>query len=219
MLSRHHALHGLSNPDLSPHPLLVAPGDRLRTRRRRGPRAGDVGVSRRPADEVPFLTAVRRLERFRRPGGAIRWNVYGDTGDVERWVEVFVVESWLEHLRRHERMTAGDRIALDPAARFHSSEGGPRAASHRGGAICAPGIPGSHAARLRVLLDSRCARRQVAGWANDLHRLIANQGGREYPASGLAGRGLIEAGGAESTHTRVRFGPVDEISLDRNQRS
>ena len=86
-----------------------------------------------PADEVPFLAAVRRLERFRRRDGAIRWNVYRDTEDAERWIEVFVVESWLEHLRQHERVTAGDRLLLDAAAAFHRGEGGPRVRHHIAG--------------------------------------------------------------------------------------
>jgi hypothetical protein len=46
--------------------------------------------------------------------------------DPRRWVETFVVESWLEHLRQHERVTGVDRIALDAVRRFHATDGGPR---------------------------------------------------------------------------------------------
>jgi transmembrane secretion effector len=43
---------------------------------------------------------------------------------------VFVVESWLEHLRQHERITAGDRVLLDAARRFNVGDGGPRIRHH-----------------------------------------------------------------------------------------
>jgi hypothetical protein len=32
-----------------------------------------------------------------------------DSADPERYLEVFVTESWGEHLRQHERITAEDR--------------------------------------------------------------------------------------------------------------
>src|SRR3979409_346554 len=42
--------------------------------------------------------------------GAIRWNVLRDSADPERYLEIFVTESWGEHLRQQERITAEDRI-------------------------------------------------------------------------------------------------------------
>ena len=36
-----------------------------------------------------------------------------------RYVETFVVESWLEHLRQHERITVGDRTVQEGIRRFH----------------------------------------------------------------------------------------------------
>jgi hypothetical protein len=34
-------------------------------------------------------------------------------------METFVVESWAEHLRQHERLTVTDRIAEERALAFH----------------------------------------------------------------------------------------------------
>jgi transposase len=45
-------------------------------------------------------------------------------------VEIFVVESWLEHLRQHERITASDRVVLDAARRYHRGTDGPRVRHH-----------------------------------------------------------------------------------------
>jgi len=40
-------------------------------------------------------------------------------------VETFLVESWLEHLRQHERVTNADRVLQDAIHRFHV-EGTPK---------------------------------------------------------------------------------------------
>jgi hypothetical protein len=91
-----------------------------------------------PADAPAFLSAVRRLEPIRRRDGAIRWNVYRDTEEPRRWVETFVVESWLEHLRQHERITANDRVVLDGARAFHRGPDGPRVRHHIAGYLGPP---------------------------------------------------------------------------------
>jgi hypothetical protein len=44
--------------------------------------------------------------------------VFEDTGEQGRMVETFLVESWLEHLRQHERVTHADRAQEDAARRF-----------------------------------------------------------------------------------------------------
>jgi MFS family permease len=126
-------LHGLSNLDLRPDPRWTLPQTACELDGDEGPVLVTLEYHVDPADENAFLHAVRRLEAIRRRDGAIRWNVYQDTEDPKRWVETFVVESWLEHLRQHERVTAGDRVALDAAARFHRGDGGPRVRHHIAG--------------------------------------------------------------------------------------
>ena len=42
-----------------------------------------------------------------------------DSSDPQRYLEVFVTESWAEHLRQHERITAADREAERRAQAFH----------------------------------------------------------------------------------------------------
>jgi MFS family permease len=56
-----------------------------------------------------FLEVLRGLEPIRRRDGAVTWAVYQDPGQYGRYVESFVVASWVEHLRQHERVTVGDR--------------------------------------------------------------------------------------------------------------
>jgi MFS family permease len=65
------------------------------------------------ADLADFTLAMRRVERQRRRTGARRWGLYRDLAAPDLVLEIFVVESWAEHLRQHDRRTATDLAALD----------------------------------------------------------------------------------------------------------
>ena len=41
-----------------------------------------------------------------------------DTSDPSRHIEVFLSESWMEHLRQHERVTVSDRAVQEALNRF-----------------------------------------------------------------------------------------------------
>ena len=49
------------------------------------------------------------MARERRRDGAYAWGVFEDMAQRGRFVETFLVESWLEHLRQHDRVTQADR--------------------------------------------------------------------------------------------------------------
>jgi MFS family permease/quinol monooxygenase YgiN len=66
-----------------------------------------------------FAKAMHDLSISRRRDGAIRWGLFEDTADPSRYLETFVVESWAEHLRQHERVTAADRTDQERASAFH----------------------------------------------------------------------------------------------------
>lgn len=72
-----------------------------------------------------FTAAMRgvRLERLR--DGAYRWGLYNDSAVPSRFVETFVVESWAEHLRQHERVTVADREIEEIVRAFHTGPGAP----------------------------------------------------------------------------------------------
>jgi len=76
----------------------------------RGPALVTVEYRIDPAKRRPFLAAPDRLGRERRRDGAYRWGVFEDTADPARFIETFLVDSWLEHLRQHERVTNADRV-------------------------------------------------------------------------------------------------------------
>ena len=62
-----------------------------------------------PHQAATFLEAVHRLGRLRRRDGASYWGVFRDTQSTDRYVENFIVSSWAEHLRQHERSVGADR--------------------------------------------------------------------------------------------------------------
>jgi MFS family permease len=68
-------------------------------------------VNRERSEE--FLEAIHEYGRVRCRDGAQRWGVYRDLEDADRYVETFLIRSWAEHLRQHERATKADREVED----------------------------------------------------------------------------------------------------------
>jgi predicted MFS family arabinose efflux permease len=66
-----------------------------------------------PARTAAFIEAMHEYGRVRRRDGASRWGIYHDTEVADRYVEAFLVSSWAEHLRQHERQTLADRALED----------------------------------------------------------------------------------------------------------
>lgn len=64
-----------------------------------------------------------RLEPLR--DGAYRWGLCNDSAVPSRFVETFVVESWAEHLRQHERVSVADREIEEIVRAFHTGPGSP----------------------------------------------------------------------------------------------
>jgi hypothetical protein len=70
-----------------------------------------------PGRAEPFVRAMRALRRIRKRDGATRWGLFQDVETPRRWVETFMVASWVEHLRQHSRGIAADQEVED---RVHS---------------------------------------------------------------------------------------------------
>jgi hypothetical protein len=73
-----------------------------------------------------FAQAMRELRRIRRRDGAMLWGLFHDTSDGERYVETFLVESWVEHMRQHHRVTAGDQDISERVRAYHVGPDAPR---------------------------------------------------------------------------------------------
>jgi len=71
-----------------------------------------------PKNRKQFLQALDKVERERRRDGAYAWCVFEDAAEEGRMIETFLVESWTEHLRQHERVTNADRLIEEKVLHF-----------------------------------------------------------------------------------------------------
>lgn len=85
----------------------------------RGPVMVTVEYQIDPARAHEFTPVMQQMRRIRRRDGAFMWELFNDIEDPGRFVECFMVESWLEHLRQHERVTVADRDVSEKARVFH----------------------------------------------------------------------------------------------------
>ncbi len=69
-----------------------------------------------PADAVAFARTMREVARIRRRNGAVSWGLFNDAENPGKWLEFFIDESWVEHLRHHQRMSRAD-VDIEAAAR------------------------------------------------------------------------------------------------------
>ena len=87
----------------------------------RGPVLVTVEYRIDPRNRQAFLIAVDKLGRERYRDGAYQWGVFEDAAEEGRFLETFFLDSWLSHLRQHERITNADRILQDAVRRYHAS--------------------------------------------------------------------------------------------------
>jgi len=62
-----------------------------------------------------LLLLLEQIGRERRRDGAFSWRVFQDAAHPERVLETFLSDSWLEHLRQHQRVTKADRLVEERA--------------------------------------------------------------------------------------------------------
>lgn len=79
-----------------------------------------------PARAGEFAAVMRATRRARLRQGALSWGLFRDASMQGRYVEYFVDENWIEHLRRLERFTAADRGLREQRLAFHLGDGPPR---------------------------------------------------------------------------------------------
>jgi hypothetical protein len=70
------------------------------------------------------------LERSRRRDGALYSALFADPLHPGQYLEEFLVESWLEHLRQHERVTADDWSLQETIRAMRTSPDLPRVAHY-----------------------------------------------------------------------------------------
>lgn len=90
------------------------------------PRSGRIQVQIEyridPDRATDFLALMQESRRSRMRQGALDWQLLHDLYDPGRFVEQIVDESWTEHLRRFDRVTAADVQLRDRKLAFHVAE-------------------------------------------------------------------------------------------------
>ena len=104
--------------DFSPSMLWPAPITMHAVDDDRGPVLVTVEYHIDPKNREPFLRALAEYARERPRDGAYDWGVFEDPAQEGRFVETFRSDSWLDHLRQHQRVTNADRVLQDAVWRF-----------------------------------------------------------------------------------------------------
>jgi hypothetical protein len=78
-------------PDLDQGPVLVTAEYRVEER-----------------NAIAFLEVMEEYGHLRKRDGAFRWGIYRDIEKGDVYVETFLISSWAEHLRQHDRLTRAD---------------------------------------------------------------------------------------------------------------
>ena len=113
-----------------------------------GPVAITVSYRLAPGREDAFLARAADLRRARRRTGATHWHLHRDLEEPDHYEELFIVGSWEEHERQHDRLQGRDRAVLDEID-----------------ALLAPGE--TRTARHAVAVSPRRRRRRSAHQAED----------------------------------------------------
>jgi len=71
-----------------------------------------------PKTAAQFLAVVYKYQRVRRRDGAFRWGIFYDAATPQRYLETFLLESWAEHQRQHNRFTLADRELENQVKQF-----------------------------------------------------------------------------------------------------
>ncbi len=79
-----------------------------------------------PARAAEFRALMRESRSSRLRHGAMSWELLQDINEPGRFVEMIEDESWTDHLRRFDRMTAADVALRDRKLAFHTGESPPR---------------------------------------------------------------------------------------------
>jgi MFS family permease len=82
----------------------------------------EIDAAERPA----FLALIGELGNIRRRDGAFQWGVFENTEQPGHFIEMFLVESWVAHLRQHARVSNSDRVLQDRINALHSGSLPPR---------------------------------------------------------------------------------------------
>jgi predicted MFS family arabinose efflux permease/quinol monooxygenase YgiN len=125
-LTRGYKVEGGAEEDLTPSQSWKAPVTALPVEPDAGPVMTTIEYRIDPARADEFRAVMQESRRSRLRQGALSWELFRDANDPGRYLEYFVDESWVEHLRRFDRVTAADVALRARRLAFHLGDQPPR---------------------------------------------------------------------------------------------
>jgi quinol monooxygenase YgiN len=104
---------GFEKHDLTPSLPWPSPLSETDVEHDSGPVLVTLAYRVKPDQRGEFRHLMKKLRQSRRRDGAYYWQLFRDTANPDWHLETFLVESWIEHLRQHERVTVADRRLQD----------------------------------------------------------------------------------------------------------
>ena len=119
LATRRRRLEGAEPDDLSPALIWKDPVTAFPVAPERGPVLVTIAYEIDPARADEFVALMHESRAGRLRYGVIGWELFRDTSQPGRYIEYIVEESWVEHLRRFERMTAAEVSLRDRKLALH----------------------------------------------------------------------------------------------------
>lgn len=85
-----------------------------------------------PAQTADFHAVMQETRQARLRQGVLSWGLFRDAAVPGRYIEYFLDETWVEHLRRQERFTAADVGLRDRRLAFHRGAEPPKVQRYLG---------------------------------------------------------------------------------------
>ncbi len=136
LLTRRLTVDGGEDEDLSPaRPGGVPPTPLVEPLADEGPVMVTVEYLIDPSRADEFVAVMEDTRRARLRQGALSWGLFRDPSVPGRYLEYFLDETWVEHLRRLERFTAADVGLREKRLAFHLGSEHPKVQRFIGEAI------------------------------------------------------------------------------------
>jgi quinol monooxygenase YgiN len=108
LFTRRWPLSGNDQLDHMPSKHWQAPELKLAIDPHQGPVMIAIRYEPEPAHVTEFLREIHLLGKARQRDGSIFWEIFEDATNPGSFLETYVVNTWLDHLRQHERISKQD---------------------------------------------------------------------------------------------------------------
>ena len=125
-LLRRFKLAAHAEEDLTPTHTITPPVATRPVDRAAGPVLVTVEYRIDPATTTEFHAVMQATRRSRLRHGALAWELFRDASDADRYIEYIIDETWVEHLRRFDRLTAADAALRERRLALHTGAEAPK---------------------------------------------------------------------------------------------